>query len=888
MKTEPGPSARPGFGLRARILAVVIIPLVLLAALLLLFRVLDEIAFAWRVAAILSLLGVAAAGAWFVFTISVARPFERLARAARQMTGGAMLVQVGPNYGPGELGQVERAFDAMVETAVHQKIEIEEARRTLDEAINSLGDGLALYDADERLVFCNEQMRALYGPIGHLMIPGVRLEDLARAQIQQTGAALSSEQQVERLAQFLARFRTREKNTLARYLDGRWMRSSRYATSTGGTVVTAADVSDLVRREHELVALNRRVKAYAEASADWFWDQDAAFRFTFMTPSPGLYDPKDMIGKTRWEMDSAPDLNVSVWPGHRARLYRREPFRDFRFRLRATDGRIRTVSVSGLPVYAADGAFDGYCGVGRDITEEVEAIESLRLSEERFRALAETAPTGIYRMDAAGTIVFANEVWRKITALPPVPLGAVAWRLAVHPEDQDRVVQAWGEALNLRQDLRQEYRVRRTDGSVRWVVDTAAPERDRDGGLLGFVGTLADVTEKREIEARLEQSRRLEALGHLTGGIAHDFNNLLMIVLGNAEMLEDLATRGGDIKPERLQRLARTILNAAERGTSLTQKLLSFSRRRSVRPEKASVHKRIQELGELIRRNLGGGITLVLDLSAEQDEVMIDVAQLENAVINLALNARDAMPTGGRLTISTRTLAIAAASRPEAGDLPAGRYLTVAISDTGTGMSPDVASRAIEPFFTTKPEGQASGLGLSIAYGVVKQARGEIRIDSEEGKGTIVTLTLPLVEAPATAADREPAAVGQPAVTAPPVVAGRPRVLVVDDDAPVLSVMKAQLERLGCETVSASSADSALRLLAADQRFDLLFSDIDLGSGPDGFALAREARTLRPSVRIMLTTGKLVERGESDESPPILPKPFTLHELAVRLRKVLA
>lgn len=750
MATESRPLARAGFGLRARILSVVLVPLLLLAPVLLFSGALDEGSVVWRAVAVFALLGTTAAVAWVVFTISIARPFERLALAARRMTGGTTLVQVGPDYGPGELGQVERAFDAMAETVVHQRLEIEEARRTLDEAISSLGDGLALYDADERLVFCNEQMRTLYGAIGHLMVPGVRLEDLARAQIAGSGANLSAEQKAERLAQFLARFRTRETNTLTRYLDGRWMRSSRYATSTGGTVVTAADVSDMVRREQELEALNRRIRAYAEASADWLWDQDASCRFTFMTSSPGLYDPKDALGKTRWEIDSAPDLNASLWPAHRARLYRREPFRDFRFRVRATDGRIRTLSVSGLPVYAADGAFDGYCGVGRDITEEVEATESLRLSEARFRALAEAAPTGIYRMDAAGTIVFVNEVWRKITSLGVLPLGAVVWREVLHAEDRDRVVQAWDEALGRGQDLRQEYRVRRPDGGVRWVVDTAAPERDLEGGLIGFVGTLTDITEKREIEARLEQSRRLEAIGQLTGGIAHDFNNLLMVVLGNAEMLEDLANRGGEIKPERLLRLARTVLSAAERGSALTQNLLGFSRRRSVRPEKVSVHRRIQELGELIRRNLGGGITLVFDLSAERDEILIDVAQLENALINIAFNARDAMASGGQMTISTRTLLIGTPTSPESGELPAGHYLALAVADTGTGMPPEVLSRAIEPFFTTKPEGQASGLGLSLAYGVVKQAGGEIRIDSEPGRGTTVTLILPLVEAAAT------------------------------------------------------------------------------------------------------------------------------------------
>ena len=751
----PRPPVRPGFGLCRRTLVVVLAPLMLLAALLLLARVLDEAAFVARAAAIVVLLAVAAAAAWFVFTASIARPFERLAQAARRMTEGAAVAPLGPGYGPGALGQVERAFDAMAETVARRGIEAEKARRILDEAVSGFGDGLALYDAEERLVLCNEKCRELLAPIGELMVPGTRIEDLARAHVASAAGALEPRRREERLAGFLAAFRTREKNMRTRLADGRLMRSSHYATTTGGTVVIVADIS-----------------------------------------------------------------------------------------------------------------------------EEVEAAESLRLSEARFRALAETVPIGIYRMDQAGTVVFANDVWRRITGLHSAPLAAAAWGQAVHPEDRDGVRQIWDGALRLGRDLRQEYRVRRDDGSVRWVVDTAAPERDPGGGLLGFVGTLADVTEEREIKARLEQARRLEALGQLTGGIAHDFNNLLMIILGNAEMLEDLATRGGEIKPERLLRLARTILSASERGTALTQNLLAFARRRSVRPEKVAVHRRIEELGELVRRDLGGGIKLVFDLAAESDEVMIDAALLENALIYLASNGRDAMPGGGQMTVSTRTLVIATPQRPEAGDLPPGRYLAIAVADTGSGMSPDVVSRAIEPFFTTKPEGQASGLGLSLAYGVVKQAHGEIKIESVPGKGTVVTLILPLVESASATVESDRAA--------PSTAADRPRVLVVDDDAPVLTVMAAQLELLGCETVSASSAGGAIRVLQADQRFDLLFSDIDLGPGLDGLALAREARALRPDIRILLTTGKLVERAASDESAPILPKPFTLRELADRLRGVLA
>jgi len=700
---------------------------------------------------------------WLVLSARYAHSFERLADAAQRMTRGATIVQIGPTYSPGEIGRVERAFDAMVETVVHQKAVIEESRRSLEEAVSSLGEGLALYDPDGRFVFCNERYYELFPSVRDLLVPGGWIDDIVGAYVERTTQGESPESQAEVAAALLAGFHEREKNQV-RLHGGLWLRSSHFITADGGTVVAVADVSERVKRELDLL----------------------------------------------------------------------------------------------------------------------EAIDELRLSEDRFRALAETVPAGIYRMDASGLLVFANDFWRRITGLTG-EATLQSWRAAVHPEDGDRIARAWIEAIQHGQELRQEYRIRQPDGSVRWVVDTAAPERDRDGDVVGFVGTLSDVTQMREIEARLEKSRRLEALGQLSGGVAHDFNNLLMIILGNAEMLEDMGT-SGNVKTDRLLRLTRTILGTAERGTELTQSMLGFARRRSVRPEKVALHSRLKAMGALLTRNLGGRIELAFELSAPRDEVMIDVAQLETAIINIALNARDAMAEGGKLTISTRGVVVAP-DQAATGELAPGAYLAIAIADTGVGMTPEVAAKAIEPFFTTRKEDKATGLGLSLAYGVVKQAGGELKIDTEAGRGTVVTLVLPLVAE--TVDLREPKGNGAakvPAGALPPL-----RVLVVDDDAPVLSVMTAQLGRLGCETVGASSAEGALRVLDADARFDLMLSDIDLGPGQDGYALAREVGALLPDLRVLLTTGKLIERGDvaGDDSPPVLPKPFTQRELAEKLREVL-
>ncbi|MBM3534205.1 MAG: PAS domain S-box protein [Alphaproteobacteria bacterium] len=707
------------------------------------------------------LAGSAAAAGWLVLSGRHAQSFERLTQAAQRMTRGATIVQIGPDYAQGEVGIVERAFDAMVETTVHQKTEIEESRQILEEVVSSLGEGLALYDPDGRFIFCNPRYYELFPSVRDLLVPGVWIDDILGTYVERTAAGESPESRADTAAALLAGFHEREKNQVRRH-GGLWLRSSHFITANGGTVVAVADVSERVRRELDLL----------------------------------------------------------------------------------------------------------------------EAIDELRLSEDRFRALAETVPAGIYRMDSSGLLVFANEVWRRITGLTNEAEAATSWRAAVHPEDAGRIAKAWIEAVQHGRELRQEYRIRRPDGDVRLVADTAAPELDRDGDLVGFVGTLTDVTETREIEARLETTRRLEALGQLSGGVAHDFNNLLMIILGNAEMLEDMAARG-EIETERLQRMARTILSTAERGTKLTQSMLGFARRRSVQPEKVAVHSRLKAIGALLTRNLGGKIELEFDLAAPRDHVMIDPAQLENAAINIALNARDAMTDGGRIVISTRILTLAqeeAAKR----DLAPGDYLAIAIADTGAGMTQEVAARAVEPFFTTKRDKKAAGLGLSLVYGAVKQAGGELRIDTEVGRGTTVTFMLPLVSESDDALSGRSNGSTKAAASA----LARLRVLVIDDDAPVLSVMTAQLRRLGCETVGASSAEDALDVLETDPRFDLMLSDIDLGAGRDGYALAREVRLLRPDLKVLLTTGRLVERSE-DGSPPVLPKPFTQHELEEKLREVL-
>jgi len=487
-----------------------------------------------------------------------------------------------------------------------------------------------------------------------------------------------------------------------------------------------------------------------------------------------------------------------------------------------------------------------------------------------FDRLAALLPIGFSRRDPAGHLTFANAAWRRMAGVGDGPLSTEAWRQAIHPEDRARVAAGWAAALADGRPLRLDYRVRRAGGATRWLAEGAVAECDVAGECLGFVGTLTDTTDARELEARLGRSRRLEALGQLTGSVAHDFNNLLMIVLANAEILDEVTERGEALPAERVRRIARTLFNAADRGAGLTRTLLGFARSRDGqvegRSESVALNRHLAGLGDLLRRSLGATVSLAFDLAAEPDLVEIDPIQFDIAMINLALNARDAMPEGGAVVLAT-------ARRADG--------IAVSLTDTGSGMAPEVAARAVEPFFTHGRPAERGGMGLSIVQSVIERAGGTLRIETASRQGTAVTLLLPASRAEAVQRDPVPA-----------VLAGAAglRLLVVADLAPVLAVMAGQAARLGFAVATAATAEAALARLDAGERFDLLLSDIELGPGRDGVSLAREAKARFPHLGILLTTGNpLGPVGESraGDVAPVLLKPFSQRQLAVALNRLL-
>jgi PAS domain S-box-containing protein len=431
----------------------------------------------------------------------------------------------------------------------------------------------------------------------------------------------------------------------------------------------------------------------------------------------------------------------------------------------------------------------------------------------------------------------------------------------------------------------QGWRVRR-DGSQFWVDAVIYPVRDDAGNLTGFVKITRDITERLRREDELErtraavlQSQKMEAVGQLTGGVAHDFNNILTAILGTADLLNARVDLDAEVRHQ-----LGVIVRAAERGAALTQRLLAFSRRQALAPQPIDVNRLVAAMSDLLRHTLGERIDIETILAGGLWRTYTDPNPLESALLNLAINSRDAMPEGGKLTLETGNTYLDDEYAATNAEVTAGQYVLIAVTDTGEGMSRDVMARAFEPFFTTKPEGQGTGLGLSQVYGFVKQSGGHIKIYSEAGQGTSVKIYLPRYLG---AAEIEPTT-SRPDLS---LLGQGEAVLVVEDDDNVRGYLVAALTALGYLAFAAADAESALRIFDSEPRLALLLTDIVL-PGINGRRLAEMAQARRPDVKIVYTTGyarnAIVHNGIVDPGVTLLPKPFTVEALGRTLRQALA
>ena len=504
------------------------------------------------------------------------------------------------------------------------------------------------------------------------------------------------------------------------------------------------------------------------------------------------------------------------------------------------------------------------------------AEELAHHSTELLRALHDASPVGIVTLDVTGSVTTWNRAAERI-------LGRTAGEAAGHPLPLDTAAAAAFEQL-LRRTLQGdgvadvELETHRAHGGAALVLScSTAPLRNAVGEVVGLVAVLADVTRRRELEQHVQLTQRLESLGRLAGGIAHDFNNLLTAILGTAQILiEEL---GEDPRAED----AREIKDAGMRAATLTKQLLAFSRRQMLQPEVLDLNLLVHDLEKMLRRLLGEDIELRTSLAADLGAVLADPGQIEQVIVNLAINARDAMEQGGVLTIETANTTLVDPPPGERPVVKAGQYVQLSVTDTGTGMDEATRGRAFEPFFTTKERGRGTGLGLATVYGIVKQSGGYVWVTSEPGRGATFRVYLPLVDETPVRAPERP----HPERS----VRGSETILVVEDEEPVRSLIQRFLTTQGYNLLIASGGDEALAVAAAaDAPIALLVTDVVM-PGLGGRALADRLVAQRPGLKVLFVSGytddDIGRRGVLDPRTPFLAKPFTPEGLLRKIRDVL-
>jgi hypothetical protein len=568
---------------------------------------------------------------------------------------------------------------------------------------------------------------------------------------------------------------------------------------------------------------------------------------------------------------------------------------------RTPDGpvEVRHFTFNYAPTTDQDGAVIGVFCDGFDVTEMHQAQAALQESEARLRALNaelerrviertqargrtwQVSPDLLGAVNARGYFETSNPAWESVLGWSEAEVAGMSIFELLHPDDVERSRAGFARTLQGQPAIRFPNRYRCKDGSYRWISWVGVPE----DGLIYCSGR--DITEEKAAEEELlraqealRQSQKMEAVGQLTGGIAHDFNNLLAGISGSLEVLEK-RLREGRTDVARHIEAAR---GAARRAAALTQRLLAFSRRQTLDPRPLDANKLIAGMEELIRRTVGPDVAVEVVGAGGLWMTRVDPSQLENSLLNLCINARDAMaPRGGRLTIETANKWLderEARSR----DIPPGQYISLCVTDTGTGMAPEVIARAFDPFFTTKPLGQGTGLGLSMIYGFVRQSGGQIRIYSEPGKGTTMCLYLPRHTGPM---EEEIAAPRFERVDR----GDGETILVVDDEATIRMLIVDALEESGFVTLAADDGAGALRLLQSDARIDLLITDVGLPGGMNGRQVADAALAMRPGLKVLFITGyaenAVVGNGHLQPGMAVVTKPFVVAELAGRVRDMI-
>ena len=766
------------------------------------------------------------------------------------------------------------------------------SQQTVVAAIDGVADRVVMFDPEDRLLFANKSWWDEQASFG--LAP--KIGDLYRDYVRDLAASGCIPQAVGKEEDWV-RFRLERRlepreATEIPLSNGEVALIRDHRLPDGGILTITTTITDRVRAETALKESEARFKDFSEAGSDWLWETDAEHRFTALyggDEKNPVFRPDFSIGKTRFEANCGGDPHnpPQEWRQHLEAINSHLPFKDFVYAVDIGDGGRYWLRTSGLPVTGKDGVFRGYRGVTSDITQEIEAEERAQSIHKELASAIEGIPDAVAMWDGMGRLTLANQAWLDAMKAVDVPastgmlykdhLGSLV-DAGMFPEAAGHEQQWIEERIERRRHPGNPYESVSILGVTVLVRDYALP----DGGVITFT---TDISERKEAEAalqkseeRLQQSQKMEAVGQLTGGVAHDFNNLLTVILGNLELLTD---RIAD--DQIAQSYAEQALSSVQRGATLTDRLLAFSRKQALVPRALNASDLVDSMTDLLRRTLEESVEIELVNGDALWHCEADPSQLENAVLNLSINARDAMSGSGKLTIETANVKLDDAYAAAQAEVQPGQYVMIAVTDTGAGMSQEVIEKVFEPFFTTKAAGKGSGLGLSMVYGFVKQSCGHVTIYSEQGVGTTVKLYLPRSRGPAEElhhGDRTdvPAARGE-------------RILVVEDDPDVRTLAVVLLRGLGYEILEAPDAGSALIALETSPRVHLLFTDVVLPGDMNGPDLAAEVHRRRPGIGILYTSGytenAIIHQGRVDDGLELLNKPYSKADLARKVRDVL-